>query len=248
MKKILFMSLVTLLVLSFFMSGCISNKIFQQLVKENRKILREKQDLLGDLTLAQKRVAELEIEITELMIMSGDLKTQREQELTAVTKTYNDLIKDLKEEVQSGKIEIEQIRGSLTLSVAEEIFFDTGKTDIKPEGQEVLKRIGIILQDIPEKNIRIEGHTDNVPIVSPLRKQYPTNWELGAARAVNVVRFFQNNTGIDPLRLSAVSYGQYRPIAPNKTKAGRAKNRRVEIILIDRDLDLAKKMKQNLAP
>ena len=134
------------------------------------------------------------------------------------------------------------------MSVAEEIFFDTGKTDIKPEGQEVLKRIGIILQDIPEKNIRIEGHTDNVPIVSPLRKQYPTNWELGAARAVNVVRFFQNKTDIDPLRLSAVSYGQYRPIAPNKTKAGRAKNRRVEIILIDRDLDLAKKMKQNLAP
>jgi len=248
MKKILFMSLITLLVLSFFMSGCISNKIFQQLVKENRKILREKQDLLGDLILAQKRVAELEIEITELTMMGGDLKTQREQELAAVTKTYNDLIKDLKEEVRTGKIEIEQIRGSLTLSVAEEIFFDTGKTDIKPEGQEVLRRIGIILQDIPEKNIRIEGHTDNVPIVSSLRKQYPTNWELGAARAVNVVRFFQNKTGIDPLRLSAVSYGQYRPIAPNKTKTGRAKNRRVEIILIDRDLDLAKKMKQNLAP
>jgi chemotaxis protein MotB len=229
------------------MSGCISNKIFQQLVKENRKIVREKQDLLGDMSLAQKRIEELEIEIKELMMMSRDFKTQREQELATIKKTYNNLIKDLEEEVQTGKIEIEQIRGSLTLSVAEEIFFATGKTDIKPEGQEVLKRIGKILKDIPEKNIRIEGHTDNVPIVSSLREQYPTNWELGAARAVNVVRFFQNNTGIDPLRLSAVSYGQYRPVASNRTKAGRAKNRRVEIILIDRDLDLAKKMKQNLS-
>jgi len=247
MKKILLLSLITILVLSFFLSGCISNKIFQQLVKENRKIVRDKQNLLSDMSLAQKRIEELEIEITELKMMSGDFKTQRAQELAAVKKTYNDLIKDLKKEVQSGKIEIEQIRGSLTLSVAEEIFFDTGETDIKPEGQEILKRIGRILKDIPEKNIRIEGHTDNVPIGSSLRGQYPTNWELGAARAVNVVRFFQNKAGIDPLRLSAVSYGQYRPVASNRTKAGRAKNRRIEIILINRNLDLAKKMKQNLA-
>ena len=102
------------------------------------------------------------------------------------------------------------------------------------------------MKKIPEKNIRVEGHTDNVPIVSSLKKVYPTNWELGAARATTVVRFFQEKTGIDPLRLSAVSYGQYRPVASNKTGAGRAQNRRIEIILIDRDLDLAKKMRGNL--
>jgi chemotaxis protein MotB len=82
-----------------------------------------------------------------------------------------------------------------------------------------------------------------VPIGPSLRAQYPTNWELGAVRAVNVVRFFQKESGIDPLRMSAVSYGPYRPIASNKSEEGRAKNRRIEIILIDRDLDLAKKMK-----
>jgi chemotaxis protein MotB len=85
-----------------------------------------------------------------------------------------------------------------------------------------------------------------VPIGPSLRTQFPTNWELGAARAVNVVRFLQRESGIDPLRLSAVSYGQYRPIATNKTEQGKAKNRRIEIILIDRDLDLAKKMRQYL--
>jgi chemotaxis protein MotB len=108
----------------------------------------------------------------------------------------------------------------------------------------VLRRIGGILKNIPEKNIRVEGHTDNVPIGPSLRAKYPTNWELGSARAINVVRYLQRDAGIEPLRLSAVSYGQYRPVASNRTAAGRSKNRRIEIILVDRDLDLAKKMRQ----
>jgi chemotaxis protein MotB len=248
MKKNLFVLLITVFILSIFLSGCLPNKIFHQLVGENRKIVTENQELLVDLFHSQKRVEQLEMEIAELLTMSGEFKAQREKELADVTKTYDNLVDGLKKEVQSGKIEIEQIRGSLTMSIAEEIFFDLGEAEITPEGQEVLKRIGKILKEIPEKNIRIEGHTDNLPIGSTLREKYPTNWDLGAARAVNVIRFLQNNARIDPLRLSAVSYGQYRPVASNKTKAGRAKNRRIEIILIDRNLDLAKRMKQNLAP
>jgi chemotaxis protein MotB len=248
MKKSLLMLIITIPVLTLSMSGCISNEIFHQLVRENRKIVTENQDLMVELSNARKRVEELETEITGLMMRSGDFKTQREQELADLKKTYNDLINDLKKEVQAGKIEIEQIRGSLSMSIAEEIFFDFGEAEITPEGQEVLKRIGKRLNDIPEKNIRIEGHTDSVPIGPSLREKYPTNWELGAARAVNVVRFLQNNARIDPLRLSAVSYGQYRPVASNKSEAGRSKNRRIEIILIDRNLDLAEKMKKNLEP
>jgi len=164
-----------------------------------------------------------------------------------VKKTNDELVANLKKEIATGKIQIEQIRGRLTMSIAEELFFESGKAEIKPEGQEVLKRIGNILKKIPEKNVRVEGHTDNVPIGPKIRERYPTNWELGATRAVNVVRFFQEGVGMDPLRLSAVSYGQYRPRATNRTEAGKAKNRRIEIILIDRDLDLAKKMRENLA-
>lgn len=115
---------------------------------------------------------------------------------------------------------------------------------LKAELEEAARRLEE--NDRPEKNNRIEGHTDNVPIGPRLKARYPTNWELGAARAVNVARFLQGEAGIDPLRLSAVSYGQYRPVASNKTAAGRARNRRIEIILIDRDLDLAKKMRQYL--
>ena len=133
------------------------------------------------------------------------------------------------------------------MSIAEELFFESGKAEIKPEGKKVLLKIAEVLKKIPEKNVRVEGHTDNVPIGPKIREKYPTNWELGAIRAVNVVRFLQEEGGMDPLRLSAVSYGQYRPKATNRTTAGRLKNRRIEIILIDRDLDLAKKMRENLA-
>ena len=92
-------------------------------------------------------------------------------------------------------------------------------------------------------NIRVEGHTDNVPIGPNLKSEYPTNWELASARAVNVVRFLQEKAGIDPRRLSAVAFAQYRPVASNKTEAGKQRNRRVEIVLVSRELDLAKKTK-----
>jgi len=231
---------VTIIILSiifvFLLLGCASTKKVHTLESDNARINAEKAALQEELDRANAKIAEQQQQI-------GSLQKEREQEVAALKQTYESLIRELQKEIKSGEVQIKQVRDRLQLTVAERLFFDTGKAEIKPEGQAVLRRIGPILKKIPEKNIRVEGHTDNVPIGPSLRTQYPTNWELGAARAVNVVRFFQKESGIDPLRLSAVSYGQYRPVASNKTEAGRSKNRRIEIILIDRDLDLAKKMK-----
>jgi len=91
-----------------------------------------------------------------------------------------------------------------------------------------------ILKTVKEKAIRIEGHTDNVQISSSLTGRYPTNWELSAARAVNVTRYLQQQ-GIDPGVLSAVAYGEFHPVAGNDTEAGKARNRRIEIILVPRE-------------
>ena len=166
--------------------------------------------------------------------------------LQALKNTYDELVDDLEEEIDSGKIEIQQIKNRLQLTVAERLFFDVGKAEIKPEGQAVLRRIGPILKKIPQKNIQVEDHTDSMPIGPSLRSQFPTNWELGAARAVTVVRFLQREAGLNPLRMSAVSYGQYRPVASNRVESGRAQNRRIEIILIDRDMELAQEYRDNL--
>ena len=91
-----------------------------------------------------------------------------------------------------------------------------------------------ILKTVKDKAIRIEGHTDNKQIVGALTKKFPTNWELSAARAINVTRYLQQQ-GLDPAVLSAVAYGEFKPVAANDTDEGRAKNRRIEIILVAKE-------------
>jgi chemotaxis protein MotB len=201
------------------------------------------QALQRELDEAHVKIAELERQIEDISVAREVELSASEQELAQVKQTYETLVKELKQEVDSGKIKIEQSAGEVKLDIAEELFFETGMADIKPEGMKVLLRIGKDLQKVPRMNIRVEGHTDNVPIGPSLKNDYPTNWELAAARAVNVVRFLQEKAGTDPRRLSAVSYAEYRPVASNKTESGKQRNRRVEIVLIDKGIDTAKKTK-----
>ncbi|HUT66812.1 MAG TPA: OmpA family protein [Spirochaetota bacterium] len=238
---------------TLFLFGCVSTQKYNDLEMKNKKteqgldsLERANEQQKNKIVDLESEIEKADMEIADLRKMSDELRVMSEKEVETLKRTYDSLEKNLKDEISQGKIQIEQTKGKLTMKVAEELFFDTGKAEIKPDGKSVLLRIGNILKKIPEKNIRIEGHTDNVQIVSTLRLKYPTNWELGSARATTVVRFLQDEVGIDPLRLSAVSYGEYRPVATNRTERGRAKNRRIEIILIDRDLDLAKKMRENL--
>lgn len=238
---------------TLFLFGCVSTQKYNDLETKNKKteqdlasIKRENEQQKNKIVDLESGIEKADMEITDLRKMSDEFRDQSAKEIEALKLTYDSLEKSLKDEISQGKIQIERTKGKLTMKVAEELFFDTGKAEIKPDGKSILIRIGTILKKVPEKNIRIEGHTDNVRIVSTLRLKYPTNWELGSARATTVVRFLQDEVGIDPLRLSAVSFGEYRPVATNRTERGRAKNRRIEILLIDRDLDLAKKMRENL--
>jgi len=138
----------------------------------------------------------------------------------------------MKGEVAKGEITISQLRDKLTVNVLDEILFDSGSTQIKPRGLEVLKRVGDILHNVQDKMIVIEGHTDNVQISRELARKYPTNWELSTARATSVVRYLQDESRLDPERLSAVGYGLYHPVDSNDTAEGRQRNRRIEIKLI----------------
>ena len=103
------------------------------------------------------------------------------------------------------------------MDVVDKILFDSGQTEIRPEGLGVLKRVVEILMTVTDKVIRVEGHTDSIPIGGALAKRYPTNWELSAARALNVTRFLEKE-GIDPTLLSAVAFGEHQPIAENDTR------------------------------
>ncbi|MCX5785876.1 MAG: OmpA family protein [Elusimicrobia bacterium] len=159
----------------------------------------------------------------------------KETELAQVKKNYEDLAANLKSEIANGEITITQLKGKLTVNMVDRILFASGLAVVKADGKKVLERIGSVLNSVKDKYIRIEGHTDNVPISSDLKNKYPTNWELSTARATAVARYLQDVAKVDPQRLVAAGYGEYKPIAPNDTPEHKALNRRIEIVLVPRE-------------
>jgi len=204
------------------------------LERERAGLQRDLETTRAMIQAANKRVGELEQTIANHEAEIGRLQkvtTEKEQEIARLRTTYDSLVKDLKKEIEAGDIKVTQFRDLLTVNLVEKILFDSGRAEVKPRGLEILKRVGDILKGVPDKVVRIEGHTDNVPIGAALRARFPTNWELSTARATVVARFLQDKVGLDPTRLSATGYGEYRSVAPNDSEEGRAQNRRIEIIL-----------------
>src|SRR6185312_4221537 len=117
------------------------------------------------------------------------------------------------------------------MDLVDKVLFDSGEATISTRGAEVLQRVATVLASIDDKQIQVSGHTDDSPISPRLTAQFPTNWELSTARATNVVRFLSEKGGVPGKRLVASGYGPYQPIASNNNAAGRARNRRIEILL-----------------
>jgi chemotaxis protein MotB len=130
-------------------------------------------------------------------------------------------------------IQVTHTHQGTRLSFADQVLFDFGRAAISPTGFIFLDKIADVLKKVPYA-VRVEGHTDNVPIQT---RRFPSNWELSVARAVNVVKYFAEVSNIDPKRLSAVGYGESRPVAPNDSPSDRAKNRRVEILLLTEGIE-----------
>ena len=132
-------------------------------------------------------------------------------------------------EAMKGKVHTRLDPRGLIVSLGEVGFFDSGSDQIKPEGVSLLDTIATSFVGL-DNHIRVEGHTDNIPIKS---SRFPSNWELSTARATNIVAHLIVNVGLPPSRLSAAGYSEYRPIAANDSVDGRARNRRVDIIILD---------------
>jgi len=122
----------------------------------------------------------------------------------------------------------------LVVHILESTLFDQGSAVLKPRAMEVLDLIADLLQGRPN-HIRVEGHTDDTPINTSV---YPSNWELSSARATTVVRYISDNYAIPPDRISALGYGMYRPLALNNSIENRARNRRVDVVILTMELTL----------
>jgi len=214
-------------------SDTLSQTIFElrrkvtDLEAENGKLRERNAVLQKSLDEKTKRAADLEKEVETL-------KKAKEEQVQKVSSTYEDLLVKMKSEISKGQVTISELKGKLTVNMVDSILFDSGKAEVKEGGLEILGKVISILKDVNDKSIRIEGHTDNVKIIGKLAQRYPTNWELSAARAINVARYLQDQ-GMDPGQLSAVAYGEWKPVATNDTEEGKAKNRRIEINLVPKE-------------
>ncbi len=124
-------------------------------------------------------------------------------------------------------VEIEVNEDGVMMRLKGKTAFPPGKADLNPKMKPLLEKVAKILKEHPDYNLKVLGHTDNIPIKSP---KYDSNWELSSARAVKVIQYLVEKYHIDAKRLTAIGYGATRPLAPNNTPQGRAKNRRVEFV------------------
>ncbi len=141
------------------------------------------------------------------------------------------LISSLNDQIKKQEITIKEFQGGISLSMVDRILFKLGEATLTPQGQKVLAKVGEGLKKIEGKMIRVVGHTDTIPIRREFLDKFPSNWELSAARASTVVRYFQDKSGLDPKGMEAVGRSFYQPAAANDTGKNRALNRRVEILI-----------------
>lgn len=150
-------------------------------------------------------------------------------ELLALQALQNQLEKFFEENGLTGSVTTNIDERGLVISLRNAVLFDSGKADIKKDYENALVSIAGAIDKL-ENYVRVEGHTDNVPMGQS--DQFPTNWELSTARACSVVRLFISDGGMNPDKLVSCGYGEYRPVADNATAEGRAQNRRIDIIVL----------------
>ena len=181
-----------------------------------------------------EKAEKLEAENADLKVAKEALTRDVEAktgELEQLKGTADKLQAQMKDEIAHGDIRLTESGGKLRVDLVDKLLFESGEATISKRGEGVLARVGGVLAQIDDKTIQVSGHTDNLPLGETLTARFPTNWELSAARAVTVVRFLAEKAGVPARRLVATGYGEWSPIASNKSPSGRARNRRIEILL-----------------
>jgi len=137
----------------------------------------------------------------------------------------------LREELADGRVKVSELEDQLTLRFVETLFFKSGSANLTSDGKAMLNGVAEALRDMQEKQVTVEGHTDDRPIGRRLKSTFDSNWELSSARAIAVARYLAERADIPPERVVAAGFGSHRPVTSNETREGRARNRRIEIML-----------------
>ncbi|MGZ3419924.1 MAG: OmpA/MotB family protein [Polyangiales bacterium] len=175
---------------------------------------------------AEKDKSDLEASLGESKKNLEELKKAREAAEARVA-LFNSLMAKLKSMVDAGELKVVFREGRMVLQLPNDVLFDSGKANLKPGAGKAIKKVADVLASIGSRRFQVAGHTDNEKISKSF---FASNWELSTARAIQVVEVLIAD-GMKPTVLSAAGYGEFDPIAPNNTAAGRSRNRRIEITL-----------------
>ena len=176
------------------------------------------------LTIDRTRLQATEAELVKALREVQERKMAAEKRIAE----YRDLLTRFKTLIDAGKLRVRIVDGQMVVELATDVLFPSGSAVLSPEGKAAVVEVATVLASIPERRFQIAGHTDTVPIRTA---RYRSNWDLAFDRAHSVLQAM-TDAGMPTTRISASSYGEFRPTADNDTDEGKAKNRRIEIIVV----------------
>jgi chemotaxis protein MotB len=231
-------------------SSAASNK--GQLDEKIKQLVMEKSALGGKLAETEKAKAALSAKLKRVLVEAAVLKTksdalQIDVDKTSAAKAVEDkarserlarthdemgsLADTILKEVQAEQAKIDQDGGTITVILQEPLLFSANQAKLTDSGAALLDRLGGALKALPARDIHIQGHTDNAPIKWELFGRFTSHWDLSAAQAIAVARYLHEHAGLDPMKLLAEGYGEFRPVKSNSTEEGRAANRRIALVI-----------------
>jgi chemotaxis protein MotB len=196
-------------------------KQFTNVRSELEQLQQAAQQSSNQAALLQEALTNSHLKI-EALIKEKEQVQQKQQEMET----------QMRSALESKDVTISELQGKLTVNILDRVLFASGEAELKPEGEQVLAQVASVLTQHTNRQIYVIGHTDNVPIRGTLYGRFSSNWELSTARATAAVRYLTEKAGVNPGMLAAVGYGEYHPIASNATPEGRAKNRRIAIVIV----------------
>ena len=236
-------------------TGCVGKGRYTEALDANAALTRERDAATAESVRLQERVDALQSELqatkavldqtnsrlADAVAQAGALESdvarmtaaldeaeRREARADAALAEYQQLVSRFQDMIDAGTLSVRVIDGRLVVELATDVLFDAGSATLSATGAQAVTSVASVLADIPDREFQVAGHTDNVPIST---SRFPSNWHLGAGRAIAVVDVL-TGAGLDAGRVSAASYADTKPRDTNRTPAGRANNRRIEITVV----------------
>lgn len=206
----------------------------RDLEKQNADLKSRVEAMGTDIGKAERDKATMASDLANMKKTLEDLK-RAQAAAEKRTKAFRDLVAKFKAMVDAGTLQVEVRNGLMLVKLPDNILFESGKTDLKPQGKEAIIQVTKVLAGIADRKFQVTGHTDNQPLGK--KGKFKSNWDLSMARALTVLELMRAN-GMDEKRLSAAGYADVLPVAGNDSDEGRQKNRRIEIVLVPNIEDL----------